>query len=243
MPKWTENQELAINESSKNIIVSAGAGSGKTAVLTERVIRKLINGVDINNLLILTFTSAAASEMKERIRSAIIDNNLTDQLLKIDSSFITTFDSFALSVVKKYHYLLNIDQDIKVANDLVLKFKKQELLDNIFDELYENEDELFLKYILDFTIKDDSSLKNIIFEILDITKKLNKLSGTQKAYIVDDNRTLNQYKHTATHELGHALGWKGHSPNSADVMYAYSNGIIFLTNRDKKHISSVNKFV
>ena len=165
MPKWTENQELAINESSKNIIVSAGAGSGKTAVLTERVIRKLINGVDINNLLILTFTSAAASEMKERIRSAIIDNNLTDQLLKIDSSFITTFDSFALSVVKKYHYLLNIDQDIKVANDLVLKFKKQELLDNIFDELYENEDELFLKYILDFTRKDDSSLKNIIFEI------------------------------------------------------------------------------
>ena len=163
MPKWTENQELAINESSKNIIVSAGAGSGKTAVLTERVIRKLINGVDINNLLILTFTSAAASEMKERIRSAIIDNNLTDQLLKIDSSFITTFDSFALSVVKKYHYLLNIDQDIKVANDLVLKFKKQELLDNIFDELYENEDELFLKYILDFSIKDDNSLKNIIF--------------------------------------------------------------------------------
>ena len=69
-----------------------------------------------------------------------------------------------------------------------------------------------------------------------ITKKLNKLSGTQKAYIVDDNRTLNQYKHTATHELGHALGWKGHSPNSADVMYAYSNGIISLTNRDKKQI-------
>ena len=76
MPKWTENQELAINEFGKNIIVSAGAGSGKTAVLTERVIRKLLNGVDINNLLILTFTSAAASEMKERIRSAIIDNNL-----------------------------------------------------------------------------------------------------------------------------------------------------------------------
>ena len=167
MPNWTKEQELAINKSGTNIIVSAGAGSGKTAVLTERVIQKLLNGVDITSLLILTFTNAAAKEMKDRIREAIKKNNLKSQLDKIDSSFITTFDSFSLSIVKKYHYLLNIDSNVEIANDLVLKFKKIEILDNIFLELYENEDNNFLKLIGDFTTRDDDKIKKMILEIYD----------------------------------------------------------------------------
>ena len=100
---WTADQEKAINECGKNIIVSAGAGSGKTAVLTERVITKLKKGININELLILTFTNAAAMEMKDRIREAITkDESLHSQLDLIDGSYITTFDSFALSIVKKY---------------------------------------------------------------------------------------------------------------------------------------------
>ena len=165
MPSWTKEQELAIDKSGTNIIVSAGAGSGKTAVLTERVIRKLKNGEDVNNLLILTFTNAAAREMKERIRSAIKKASLSEQLEKIDSSFITTFDSFALSVVKKYHYLLGINKDVEIANDLILKFKKIDLLDEIFEELYENNSEDFLKLISDFTTRDDSKLKASLLEI------------------------------------------------------------------------------
>ena len=165
MTRWTEEQELAINKSGMNIIVSAGAGSGKTAVLTERVIRKLKNGEDINNLLILTFTNAAAREMKDRIRSAIRKSGLISQLEKIDSSFITTFDSFSLSVVKKYHYLLGINKDVEIANELILKFKKIELLDLIFEELYEKNDENFLHLISDFTTRDDSKIKISILEI------------------------------------------------------------------------------
>ncbi len=167
MPKWTEEQELAITKDGMNIIVSAGAGSGKTAVLTERVIRKLKRGIDVDRLLILTFTNAAATEMKERIRSAIIKEGLTDQLLKIDSAYITTFDSFALSITKKYHYLLGIDSDIEIANDLVLKFKKDEIFDKVFDNLYQEEDSLFLKLIKDFTVKDDEDLKSLIKEMYD----------------------------------------------------------------------------
>ena len=72
MTKWTEEQKLAIEKENTNIIVSASAGSGKTAVLSERVIRKLKNNVKIDELLILTFTKAAAKEMKERIKSKII---------------------------------------------------------------------------------------------------------------------------------------------------------------------------
>ena len=182
MPSWTKEQELAINKSGINIIVSAGAGSGKTAVLTERVIRKLLNGEDITRLLILTFTNAAAREMKERIRNAIKKSNLVSQLEKIDSSFITTFDSFALSVVKKYHYLLNIDSNVEIANDLVLKFKKIELLDDIFDELYEIEDKDFLKLISDFSTRDDSKIKKSILEIY------NKID-----LIYDKDNYLNNY--------------------------------------------------
>ena len=119
MPKWTIEQESAINESGKNIIVSAGAGSGKTAVLTERVIRKLKSGISIKNMLILTFTNNAAHEMKERIRKAIkkacLENNdLKKELDYIDNAYITTFDSFSLSIVKKYHYLMDVSKNINV---------------------------------------------------------------------------------------------------------------------------------
>ena len=115
MPKWTKEQEEAINSEGENIIVSAGAGSGKTAVLTSRVIRKLESGIGIDRLLILTFTNLAANEMKVRIRNEIKKRiELSDELKKIDSSFITTFDSFALSLVKKYHYLLNIKRNVNI---------------------------------------------------------------------------------------------------------------------------------
>ena len=108
MSNLTTEQLLAVNKQNTNIIVSAGAGSGKTTVLKERVLRILNQGIDINKLIILTFTNNAAKEMKERIRKIINDNNLEDQALLLDQSYITTFDSFAQSLVKKYNYLLNI---------------------------------------------------------------------------------------------------------------------------------------
>ena len=137
---FTKEQLLAINEDGKNIIVSAGAGSGKTAVLTERVLHKLKDGIDIDKLLILTFTNEAANEMKSRIRNTIKSNNLDRQLDLIDSAFITTFDSYALSLVKKYHYILNINKDIKIIDSIVFKIYKYKLLDNIFEKEYENDD-------------------------------------------------------------------------------------------------------
>ena len=91
----TKEQQWAIDAEGSNIIVSAGAGSGKTAVLTQRVIRKIMSGVDVSRLLVLTFTNEAASEMKNRIREAIIKNNLTEQLNLLDAAYITTFDSYA----------------------------------------------------------------------------------------------------------------------------------------------------
>ena len=169
---FTKEQLLAINSEGKNIIVSAGAGSGKTAVLTERVIRKLKDGIDVNKLLVLTFTNEAASEMKNRIRKAIIKNNLTKQLDLLDSAYITTFDSYALSLVKKYHYLLNISNNIKIIDSGIITIYKYKLLDSIFENLYGNIK--FDKLINDFCLKDDKIIKEYI---IDVSNKLDLLSN------------------------------------------------------------------
>ena len=171
MPSWTKEQSLAIYESGKNIIVSAGAGSGKTAVLSERVLKKIENGIDIDRLLILTFTKAAASEMKNRIRKKIKSNkDLIEQLNRLDSSYITTFDSYSLSIVKKYHYLLNIKKNVSIIEENILNIKIEEYLEEIFEKKYQSNDEKFFKLINYFCIKDDSLIKKTI---ININKKLN----------------------------------------------------------------------
>ena len=165
MPKWTDEQLEAINKEGCNIIVSAGAGSGKTAVLTERVITKIKKGVSIDNLLILTFTKAAAGEMKERIRKAIQKENMVEQLKLLDCAYITTFDSFALSVVKKYHYLINVSPNINIGNENIFLIEKNNILDDIFEGLYKIRDPKFLKMINDLCVKDDLEIRKYILNI------------------------------------------------------------------------------
>lgn len=161
----TPEQQLAVDLEGTNIIVSAGAGSGKTAVLSERVIRKLKDGVDIRNILMLTFTNEAAGEMANRIRKKIKKAGLTSQLEYLDQAYITTFDAFALSLVKKYHYVLNIDKNIDIIDSSIIDLKRNEFLEEIFLSLYEIKDEKFLKLIGDFTTRDDEVIKKAILSI------------------------------------------------------------------------------
>lgn len=172
MPRWTDEQLNAINKEGSNIIVSAGAGSGKTAVLSERVLRKLKNGVGIDNLLILTFTKAAAAEMKERIRKKIKEAGLTEQLDKVDNAYITTFDSYALSIVKKYNYLLNVSKDISIVDQSIIDIKKQELMSEVFDDLYQEKNINFLSLIDEFCTKDDLEIRS---SVIDMNNKLDML--------------------------------------------------------------------
>ena len=136
---WTKEQETAIYKDGTNIIVSAGAGSGKTAVLTERVLEKVKNGISVDNLLILTFTKMAAKEMRERIGDKLKKAGLTSELSKLDTADITTFDAYALSLVKKYHYYLNVSKDISIIDASVITLYKRKVLKDIFNELYEKE--------------------------------------------------------------------------------------------------------
>ena len=192
--KWTEQQYDAImHDQNENILVSAGAGSGKTAILSERVIRKLKDGVNINQLLILTFTKAASEEMKERIRKKIIDNNLQEQLKLLDSSYITTFDSYALSMVKKYHYLLQIDKNISLTDDTILKLERYRIINEILDKKYQQQEESFLNLLKTIVKKDDNTLIQEIESMLDKidleidTTKYFKILKNQNC---DDNYTI-----------------------------------------------------
>ena len=169
MANWTNEQKEAIYSGGSNIIVSAGAGSGKTAVLTERVLEKVKSGISVDNLLILTFTKMAALEMRERIGDKLKKEGLTSEVIKLDTADITTFDAYALSLVKKYHYYLNVSKDISVIDTSVITLYKRKVLRDIFDELYDNDNSGFLSLIDTYCIKDD---KDIFEFILNINSKL-----------------------------------------------------------------------
>ena len=197
---WTKEQEQAIHESGNNIIVSAGAGSGKTAVLTARVIDKINNGIHINELLVLTFTKAAAFEMKERIRNELFkDDKYSNELKLINSSYITTFDSYALSIVKKYHYLLNIPQDISISNESVVVLKTRKIIDELFEKLYREKNDDFLYLIDSYCNRNDKNIRTNILKICNsIDNKYNSfdyINFIKNEFFSDNNieRIYNDY--------------------------------------------------
>ena len=165
MPKFTLEQQKAIDMEGTNILVSAGAGSGKTAVLTERVLRKLKEGTHINELLILTFTNKAALEMKERVRKKLKENKMLAELDLLDSSYITTFDAYSLALVKKYADVIHLSRNINIAESSILELAKKEILDEIFLDYYDKCPKNFLNLITKFCLKDDKTIKKRIIEL------------------------------------------------------------------------------
>lgn len=167
---WTSDQEYAITTRGKNTIVSAGAGSGKTAVLTERMFRIIKNKeANVDELLVLTFTNAAAHEMKDRIVAALRKDNLFSLADQIEGSNVTTFDAYALSLVKKYSYFFSLPKDISIIDENIIKIKQYEYLDKIFSRKYEENDLNFIRLIKDFVVKNDQPIKDYIISILDLS--------------------------------------------------------------------------
>ena len=175
--KWTNEQLQAIETRNCNLLVAAAAGSGKTAVLVERIIRMITdkeNPVDIDRLLIVTFTSAAAAEMRERIAAAIskelerdpASSNLQKQLSLLNRANITTVHSFCLDVIKNNFHLLDIEPSFRIADDTEGVILKEEVLEELFEDRYNNDDDE-LRYLVDCFSrgKDDSKLKEIILNL------------------------------------------------------------------------------
>lgn len=168
---WTDEQWRSIYLRDKNILISAGAGSGKTAVLTERVFQRIKEGVDVNQLLIVTFTKAAALEMKERIRHRIIkaievgEEYLFPQLNLLETAQISTFDSFSMNIVKKYGYLIGIDSDIQIGDDIAHQKLKGDLLDAFLNEKHQLAEAPFVDFVKRYSIKDGTKIRNIFMEL------------------------------------------------------------------------------
>lgn len=172
---WTKEQQDAIYKKDSNILVAAAAGSGKTAVLVERIIQKILkDGVDIDKLLVVTFTNAAASEMRERVLEAIYkkldeepDNeNLQRQIVLLGKSNICTIHSFCLDVIKNNFFEINLSSNFRIASEEEIELLKQEVLENVFEKLYEDEDEEFAKLVNTYTgYRGDEPLKEIVLKI------------------------------------------------------------------------------
>lgn len=173
--EWTREQKKVIETRNKNLLVSAAAGSGKTAVLVEHIINRITEeGIDIDRLLVVTFTNAAAAEMKERIRKAIEDKLLKDpdnanlhrQAALVHSAQITTIHSFCLSVIRDNFQSLPIDPSFRIAEEAELTLIKSDVLEDLLEACYEEGKEDFLAFTESFGGgKTDDGIEDLILNI------------------------------------------------------------------------------
>ena len=207
MPNWTPKQKEVIDARDQNILVSAAAGSGKTAVLVERIINLLTdenNPVDIDNLLVVTFTKAAASEMKERVRNALDDiitnhpenEHIQKQINLINTAQITTIDSFCSFVVRENFEKIDLDPDYKIGDEGEIELLKADVLEEILTKRYEEAEPEFMRLIEQYKAsKADDSVTNLIMELYTASESHANPEKWVKScidnYIVSDEEDLN----------------------------------------------------
>lgn len=175
--EWTKEQQKVIDLRDRDILVSAAAGSGKTAVLVERIIKRITQGenpIDIDRLLVVTFTKAAASEMRERIGNAIEalcekfpeDSHLRRQSALIHNAMITTIDSFCLFVVRNHFEEINLDPNFRIADEGEIKLLEEDVRRKVFEKNYEQKRESFLRLIDTYALKrSDQAVHDMVAKI------------------------------------------------------------------------------
>ena len=173
--KWTTEQLQAIEEKGANILVAAAAGSGKTAVLVERIIHKIIdNKIDIDKMLVVTFTNAAAAEMRERILEAIYKRlekepqnaHLQKQITLLNKASICTIHSFCLDIIHNYFYELDLPSNFMIADTTEIDLLKQEVLDDLFEQKYIENNQDFLELLETYTgYRGDEALQELVLNI------------------------------------------------------------------------------
>ena len=182
--RWTSDQKKVIDIRDKNVLVSAAAGSGKTAVLVERII-SIVTGeggnepVDIDKLLVVTFTRAAAGEMRERVLKALekkaleqpLNEHLRKQMTYIHNAKITTIDSFCSDVVREHFSQIDLDPAFKVGDTGELTLLRSDVVGNVLEANYERGEEGFLKFIDIYSgTKSDSDIEDIILKLYDFSQ-------------------------------------------------------------------------
>lgn len=185
---WTTEQQQVIDLRNRNILVSAAAGSGKTAVLVERIIKRITekeNPIDIDRLLVVTFTNAAAAEMRERIGAAIEkalmeqpeDEHLQRQLSLIHNAQITTIDSFCLYVIRNHFHEIDLEPNFRIGDEGELKLLKEDVLNAVLEQDYERAQageagsEAFLKLVESYAAgRSDEALREMVLRLYEFSK-------------------------------------------------------------------------
>ncbi|WP_338449093.1 helicase-exonuclease AddAB subunit AddA [Niallia oryzisoli] len=206
---WTDDQWKAIMATGQDILVAAAAGSGKTAVLVERMIKKVLSKeapINVDELLVVTFTNASAAEMRHRISEALekainddpASSHLRKQLSLLNRASISTIHSFCLEVIRKYYYMIDVDPGFRIADETEGQLLRDEVLDDLFEEEYgkaDNED--FFRLVDSFTNdRSDTALMDIIRDLYDFARANpdpdRYLQNIIQMYDVDTNVSINE---------------------------------------------------
>ena len=179
---WTTEQQQVIDLRNRNILVSAAAGSGKTAVLVERIVKIITDKnhpVDIDHLLIVTFTNAAAAEMRERIGNAIEkaldeqpgNEHLLRQLTLIHNAQITTIDSFCLYVVRNHFHEIDLEPNFRIGDEGELKLLREDVLGKVLEQNYEEPSEAFSDFVEGYASgRTDAALNEMILQLYEFSR-------------------------------------------------------------------------
>jgi len=204
---WTDEQKKVIELHNRNILVSAAAGSGKTAVLVERIIKMVTDpdkNIDIDKLVVVTFTKAAAGEMRQRISEAIEERlelnpeneKLQKQLTLIHNAQITTIDSFCLNIVRNNFTSADIDPGFRTADEGELKLLEADVMGKILEEYYESDRKEFFDFVDSYGVgKSDVAIEELIFKVYNFSRSypwpLMWLETCRKSYEISNETMLN----------------------------------------------------
>ncbi|MDD6039254.1 MAG: helicase-exonuclease AddAB subunit AddA [bacterium] len=225
--KWTPNQQQIIEHRNGNLLVSAAAGSGKTAVLVERIIQKILDPdhpVDIDRMLVVTFTKAAAAQMRERVSQALEkcmdaepDNPyLQRQYTLVHHAQITTIDSFCLYIVKNYFHVIDLEPGFRVGDPGELSLIGQDVLSEVLEKLYEAQDENFLAFSDSYSnAKNDNPIVEMVSQLYEYAQSapwpLEWLEGLgdsydEQALDLSNLKSSNSWLSQLVEELKHIIG-------------------------------------
>ena len=178
---WTSEQTKAIEKKDCNLIVAAAAGSGKTAVLVEKIVNMIEHKTDVDRLLVTTFTDAAAKKMKQEISDEIkkrilsdkTNNHLARQLTLLSNADICTIDSFCMKVVRSSFHVLGIDPDFKIADQNESELLRMAAIDEVFEQMYESDDEAFYNLLECYAgQRGDDALVNVVLSLHDFVRTM-----------------------------------------------------------------------
>jgi ATP-dependent helicase/nuclease subunit A len=212
--QWTDDQWKAIVSSGKDILVAAAAGSGKTAVLVERIIKKITakeHPVDVDRLLIVTFTNASAAEMRNRIgealEKALKENpgslHLRRQISLLNRASISTLHSFCLDVIRKYYYLIDIDPGFRIADDTEAALLREEVFEQLLEDYYSDpNNEHFFQLVDSYTSdRSDSEIVDMIWKLYEFSRSHPNPDGwleqVVKMYEIDDSTEIEDLPFTS----------------------------------------------